>query len=32
MRDEELTSVDPVEMVGYVYAEMGGTPEKRPYN
>jgi len=31
MRDEQVLSVEPREMVGYSYSQVGGPPEDRPY-
>jgi len=31
MRDEGVLSIDPLEMVGYTYAEVGGPADNRPY-
>ena len=31
MRDEQVLSVQPAEMVGYAYSEVGGPPENRPW-
>ena len=31
MRDEQVLTVQPEEMVGYAYSEVGGPPEARPW-
>jgi hypothetical protein len=31
MRDEHVLTVQPQEMVGYAYSEVGGPPEARPW-
>ena len=31
MRDETVLSIEPVEMVGYAYSQVGGSPENRAW-
>jgi len=31
MRDEEVLRVEPRDLVGYAYSEVGGPPENRPW-